>query len=135
MKWADKFATGVADIDEQHKSLFDWFAQLESAANDQRIMIVAYALTRLMQYTRTHFAAEERLMADCAYPRLAAHRAEHEAFRQRLQDLRTASLTQDIGSATVNLLREWLVKHITVSDMDYIPYVKGLSHTAGGPAH
>lgn len=135
MKWSDKFITGVTDIDEQHKSLFDWFAQLESAASEHSIMTSAYFLTRLAQYTRSHFATEERLMADCSYPRLAAHRAEHEAFRQRLRDLQATAVTQDIGDETVNLLREWLVKHIMVSDMDYVPYIRGLSPTAGGPAH
>ena len=135
MKWSDKLATGVAEIDEQHQALFQWFAQLESAAADQRMMTAAYALTRLNQYTRSHFAAEEALMARHAYPALEAHRAEHEAFRKQLQELQTLATTQDISAATIVLLREWLVKHIMVSDMDYIPYAHGPSPTKGGPAH
>ncbi len=135
MLWSDSLATGVAAIDEQHRSLFDWFAQLESAAADQRLMTAAYALTRLTQYTRSHFEAEEQLMAAAGYPRLAAHREEHEAFRQQLRDLQNQSVTRDISGDAVALLRDWLVKHIMVSDMDYVPYARGPSPGKGEPAH
>lgn len=135
LQWSEKLTTGVAEIDEQHRSLFDWFAQLEEAAADRRMMTAAYALTRLKQYTRTHFTAEEKLMAENAYPRLDAHRAEHESFRKRLGDVQMLALTKDIGEEAVALLRDWLVKHIMVSDMDYVPYVRGLSATVGGPGH
>ena len=135
MKWSDKLATGVAEIDEQHQALFQWFAQLESAAADQRMMTAAYALTRLSQYTRTHFTAEETLMARHAYPALEAHRAEHQAFSKKLQELQAVATTQDISAATIVLLREWLANHIMVSDMDYIPYAHGPSNVKGGPAN
>lgn len=129
MKWSDRLATGVAEIDEQHQSMFQWFAELESAAADQRVMMAVYALTRLSQYTRSHFSAEESLMEAHRYPALEAHRAEHESFRQELATLQALATTQDISTATIVLLREWLVKHIMHSDMDYIPYTKGLSDT------
>lgn len=129
MEWSDRLATGVAEIDEQHQSMFQWFAELESAAADQRVMMAAYALTRLNQYTRSHFSAEEKLMEMHRYPALEAHRAEHESFRRQLEELQMLATTQDISTATITLLREWLVKHIMLSDMDYIPYTKGLSDT------
>lgn len=127
MKWSDKLATGVAEIDEQHQMLFQFFAQLEDATADQRIMTAAYALTRLSQYTRSHFTAEEKLMEANRYPALAAHRDEHEAFRKKLAELQTLATSQDISTATITLLRDWLIKHIMVSDMDYVPYTKGSS--------
>jgi hemerythrin len=117
MKWTNDLATGVAEIDEQHRSLFDWLGQLECAAADQRAMTAAYCLTRLGQYTRSHFDAEEALMAGCAYPGLANHRAEHDAFREQLRELQAASLNRDITGDAIELLRSWLVTHIMVSDM------------------
>lgn len=125
MKWSPQYATGVAEIDEQHRALFDWLGQLESAAADNRAMTAAYSLTRLGQYARSHFAAEEQLMAECAYPRLDAHRAEHEGFRQRVRELQAQSLNRDISSDAIALLRNWLVDHILASDMDYVPHVRG----------
>jgi hemerythrin len=133
MKWSSEYATGVPEIDEQHQSLFDWFAQLDSAAADRRMMTATYTLTRLMQYTRVHFAAEEQLMISIAYPELETHRIEHEAFRLKLRDLQTAALTKDITVETVSLLREWLIKHITISDMKYAAFAKSSTGKAAKP--
>lgn len=126
MQWSDALATGVADIDEQHKSLFRWFGELESAAADQRMMMAAYAITRLSHYTRTHFAAEEVLMERSGYPQLASHRAEHEAFRKRLSALQSEAVVRDVSEDAVVLLREWLVHHISQVDMAYVPHVSKL---------
>jgi hemerythrin len=134
MKWSPEYATGVPEIDEQHQSLFEWFDQLDHAAADHRMMTATYTLTRLMQYTRVHFAAEEALMTRIAYPELEAHRAEHETFRLRLRELQTAAMTQDITVATISLLRDWLIKHITISDMKYAAFSKSLTPKATKPA-
>jgi hemerythrin len=134
MKWSPEYAIGVPEIDEQHQSLFEWFAQLDSAAADHRMMTATYTLTRLMQYTRVHFAAEETLMTTIAYPELETHRAEHEAFRRNLRELQTAAMTQDISVATISLLRDWLIKHITISDMKYAAFSRSLTPKAAKQA-
>lgn len=126
MQWSDALATGVADIDEQHKSLFQWFGELERAAADQRMMMAAYAITRLSHYTRTHFAAEEVLMERSGYADLVAHRAEHEAFRKRLAQLQAEAVLRDVSEEAVSLMREWLVHHISQVDMAYVPQVSKL---------
>lgn len=129
MEWSNALATGVEEIDEQHKSLFQWFGELESAAADQRMMTAAYSITRLHHYTRTHFSAEESFMERAGYPHLAAHKSEHDAFRKRLTKLQTEAMVRDVSEDAVALLKEWLVQHISVADMDYVPYVSKLADT------
>ena len=83
-KWTPALSTGVPLLDEHHMKIFEWLAELEGAAVEERMLVGVYALVRLKHYTRDHFAAEEALMKSAGYPDLAAHKAEHSAFRARL---------------------------------------------------
>jgi hemerythrin len=129
LAWTEALATGVEDIDDQHRSLFGWLAELESTACEQRMMTAAYALTRLVQYTRSHFAAEEKLMRECGYPRLDAHIAEHMALCDELKKMQESATSQDLCGETVGLLRQWLLKHVLGSDLDYVPAVRAMRAT------
>jgi hemerythrin-like metal-binding protein len=124
ISWTPTLSTGNEVLDEQHKALFRWLAELDSAATDARTLFGAYAITRLKNYTRSHFAAEEALMKASGYPGLAEHIAEHEAFRARLAELHLQSISEDISAETVNFLTDWLTNHIAKSDMAYAPYLK-----------
>ena len=124
IEWTPKLSTGVALLDEHHKGLFRWVAELESAAADQRTLFGVYALTRLKHYVREHFAAEEALMRAADYPKLAEHMAEHAAFRARLGDFLVKSIAQDISAETIAFLQNWLTNHIAKTDMAYVPWLK-----------
>jgi hemerythrin-like metal-binding protein len=124
ISWTPALSTGNEVLDEQHKALFRWLAELDSAATDARTLFGAYAITRLKNYTRSHFAAEEALMKASGYPGLAQHIAEHESFRARLAELHLQSISDDISAETVKFLTDWLTNHIARSDMAYAPYLK-----------
>ena len=123
-EWTPDLSTNVALLDEQHKEIFQWLAELQSAAVDERTLFGVYSLTRLKHYTRAHFSAEEALMKSAGYPDLAQHAAEHAKFRARLDELLLKSIGQDISRDTVEFLTDWLTTHITKTDMAYVPYLK-----------
>ena len=123
MDWTPDLSTGVPSIDDQHKQLFLWLAELQCATADQRTLFGVYVITRLKHYIREHFAAEEALMRAAAYPDLDQHIAEHARFRARLEELQLKSIGEDITEDTVRFLNEWLVRHITGTDMAYVPYL------------
>lgn len=125
-EWTPDLSTHVALLDEQHREIFQWLAELESATIDERTLFGVYSLTRLKHYTRSHFAAEEALMKAAEYPDLAAHAAEHAKFRARLDELHLKSIGEDISRDTVEFLTDWLTNHITRTDMAYVPYLKKL---------
>lgn len=124
IEWTTAIATGVPEIDEQHKAIFRWLTELENASADERTLFGVYAITRLRNYMRTHFATEEALMKAAGYPELAAHMAEHAFFRARLEELQLKSISEDISCDTVQFLRDWLVNHIAGTDMAYVPFLK-----------
>ena len=123
IEWTTALSTGVPALDEHHKTIFRWLAELESAAAEQRTLFGVYVITRLKHYVREHFAAEEALMKAADYPDLAAHMAEHEAFRARLGEIQLKSIARDVSAETVEFLREWLTHHIAEIDMAYVPYL------------
>ncbi len=125
-EWTPDLATGNTVLDEQHKAIFEWLAELQSAASEQRTLFGAYAITRLKNFTKTHFAAEEALMKEAGYPHLAEHIAEHEAFRARLAEIHLRSIGNDISPETVRYLTDWLTHHIVETDMAYVPSIKKL---------
>lgn len=126
IEWTPALSTGVALLDEQHKEIFQWLAELQSAASDERTLFGVYSLTRLKHYTRSHFAAEEALMQASGFPDLAEHAAEHAAFRARLDELLLKSIGDDISQETVDFMTAWLTNHITRTDMAYVPHLKRL---------
>lgn len=125
-EWTPDLSTGVALLDEQHREIYQWLAELQSAADQERTLFGVYSLTRLKHYTRAHFAAEEALMKAAGYPGLAEHAAEHAKFCARLNELQLKSIGQDISRDTVEFLTDWLTSHITTTDMAYVPHLKKL---------
>lgn len=123
IEWTPALSTGVPQLDEHHKTIFKWLAQLENAAADQRTLFGVYVITRLKHYVNEHFAAEESLMLSAGYPDLAAHLEEHAAFRARIGELQLKSIAQDVSADTVEFLRHWLSNHIATTDMAYVPYL------------
>ena len=124
IEWTPNLSTGIAVLDEQHKAIFQWLAELESATIEQRTLFGVYVITRLKHYMREHFAAEEAMMKKAGYPGLDEHLAQHAEFRAKLEDLQLRSLGEDISTDTVRFLSHWLTNHIAKTDMDYVPYLK-----------
>lgn len=125
-EWSDKFSVGIGSIDEQHKQLFSIAGELFTAMSaGQGQPALRKILDRLLQYTASHFAHEERLMRLNDYPDLAKHKTEHEALARKVQGFRDEFQT---GRATITVkllifLKEWLTGHIQASDKAYAPYL------------
>ena len=88
-------------------------------------MATTYALWQLTEYVGSHFSEEEKLMEIHFYPQVAEHKAQHDTFRDKLMEIKALASKRDISDVTVKVLRDWLVQHIMVADMSYVPYVNG----------
>lgn len=123
-EWTPRMETGLAEIDAQHRRLFEMAAAF---SGNREPMHVTTALAELGDYIRTHFRDEEEMLAACAYPDLAAHKALHAEFRRMLGKLlaeaQHMSLDQ-IAERVHFLINDWFYKHILVADFEYVPAVK-----------
>jgi hemerythrin-like metal-binding protein len=126
-EWKPQYSVQIASIDGQHQNLFRLAEELHAAMNaGQGKAALARILDRLVQYTKVHFAHEERLMSLHGYPDLDAHIAEHRALTQKVIDFQAEF---EGGRALITLqllhfLKDWLLKHIASSDQRYAPYLK-----------
>lgn len=127
LDWSPRLATGIELLDAQHREIFRWFAELDTAAAEQRTLLAVYTMTRLNRYMLDHFAAEEAVMRAAGFPGLARHVAQHHAFRERLRKLKLESAGRDAAAATGEFLRMWLIEHIHGYDMEYVPYLGWLN--------
>ena len=122
--WDDKFSVDIGEVDQQHQRLVDIINELHDAMKaGQGKNVLGKILLELIQYTGSHFAAEEKYFIEFKYPDAEAHKKEHVYFVQKVLDFKEEF---EQGRMTVSIellyfLRDWLMKHIKVSDKKYAP--------------
>ena len=126
-EWKDDYSVGNGSIDGQHQKLFAIGGELYDAMSaGQGRASMGRILDRLVHYTAVHFAHEERLMEEYGYPGLSRHKAEHEALTKQVLAFQ-AELQSGRASMTVQVLqflKNWLERHIKVSDRAFAPCLK-----------
>jgi hemerythrin len=125
MGWTDALLTGIKEIDDQHKVLFEVIARLELAVSEEdKWSAVHFSLVELTSYVTIHFAVEEALMRLHDYPDLDAHIGSHRAFSAALADIKKHSIREDVSEAMTTLVKTWLVQHIGKEDLAYVPHLR-----------
>ncbi len=125
-KWQDKFTSGIEEIDNQHRKLFEIGARIYDTAslNDDydhydELMSI---LQELIDYTQYHFGYEEKLFEQYNYQDAFAHKIEHDFFIKKLKRINTKDLDGSQGETflqLVDFVTDWITGHILGSDMAY----------------
>ena len=128
-QWSDDLLTGVEDVDAQHRELFSRVNALVSACTQQKGKDeIGNYLQYLMDYAAFHFTAEEREMTTYHYPGLAAHEAEHEEFKKRINELnrefREFGASIHVVLQAVRSSGDWLVNHVKGTDRKMAEFLK-----------
>jgi len=130
--WSDRYSVGIARIDAQHRKLVDLInelheAMLEGRGND----VIEKTLDALAAYTVTHFASEEGLMKQCAYPGYAEQKAEHVRLLAQVKLLQEKSRTKGIALTLelASFLKHWLIDHIAALDKKYTAHLRAAGIT------
>lgn len=125
--WGEMYKIGIQEIDMQHHRLFDLANELADAVlqgSGEGKLLKVYA--GLIQYTTTHFSAEEALMAHHRYPQLEGHKQQHRELTQRVHACRqhlTEGDKERVDEA-MRLFTDWLSQHIMSSDKEFAQYAK-----------
>ena len=120
MDFTKELELGHPDLDEQHRELNGLHALAAAAVRAGEAPAVRGSLGKLAELTRRHFAFEERLMAEAAYPDRESHAAGHAAFLKDL-DLLEAHAAKAPCSPLVRLWLEsryasWWLLHLRSHD-------------------
>ena len=132
MPWGPKLATGINEIDTQHKELVRLINLLHAAMRQQKgAQEVGQVLDDLANYTVFHFGFEEKLFDRYKYPDTENHKKFHTELVGKVVDFQKdfnagkASVTMEL----MDFLKNWLRGHIMGTDMAYTPFLK--EHMAG----
>lgn len=117
IQWSSTFATGVREIDDQHRRLVGYINELHTIT-PQAGQDLSRILESAIDYTLYHFAFEEALMESSGYGLLDAHKRIHDAFADELRVLKQRFTA---GTMTAECLKEalarWLFDHISKADI------------------
>ena len=114
IEWSESYCVGDEQIDAQHAYLFA-LANEVFAADTQSALRACFM--RLYKYVREHFATEEALMLEVAFPDYRYHADLHDALLARLN-----ALSVKIGKSQWNqqdvhaFTSQWLLQHIRQED-------------------
>ena len=129
MRWTTDLEVGVTFIDDQHKIWFQKAEDLfEAGKRRQAKEYIGEMLTFLEDYTKSHFADEEKYMQSINYPGYPEQKKAHEAFIAQLATLRN-DYDKSGGSVTVilnanSMVLNWLTNHISRMDKEIGEFVK-----------
>lgn len=121
IEWTEDLATGVSEIDNQHKELFKRINNMLEACNQGRGKEeVGRVIKFLEDYVVTHFTTEESYMTKHGYPEYPVHKAAHSLFIENFSGLKRKFETEGVGVHIViltnSLVVDWLINHIRKVD-------------------
>ncbi|WP_162532176.1 bacteriohemerythrin [Candidatus Scalindua japonica] len=123
IEWNDKYSVNISLIDEQHKKLFEIINKAIIAKKHGRTTKdVLEILDEMTEYALEHFELEERYMKEFNFTGYKTHRNEHIDFTNNSLDYKNRVVGGDseIINEILEYLKQWLVKHIQVTDKKYI---------------
>jgi hemerythrin-like metal-binding protein len=117
-QWRSAYETGIADVDEEHRRLFEIARNIHLAVRSQNVdSRLQPWLRELRTQMDNHFETEERLMNRYGYPGAKHHRQRHRCYRNdgigNAGKPNEAPLTMQ--QVTV-FFRNWMIHHVLTED-------------------
>ncbi len=131
--YPDELTVGIPELDEQHRTFYARVERLHDAMRAHELHHAVEMAQYLADYARDHFATEERLMVEAAYPGFPDHLKRHEEFKRDLDRWRarldangpSAGLVVELSS----WLTDWLREHIRAVDAEMARFLRGRKPT------
>lgn len=121
--------TGIAEIDRQHRQLFDRInGMLEACTQGKGRTEIEGTVRFLEEYVYTHFKTEEDAMVRRKYAAYATHKEQHIVFTKNMVDIKKQLAekgpTLDIILHTNHVIVDWLKNHIKTLDKAFGKFIK-----------
>jgi len=125
--WSPSYATGIRQIDDQHKELITITNMLYKSCltDNSEGLSFREAMQRMVEYVVFHFSAEIELLKRTNYPDILNHKKQHEGLVKNILD--AVKNYEDgknfVPNTFVRTLKDWVFSHIAVSDREYASYI------------
>lgn len=129
--WDSAWNIGQAEIDEQHQRWVELFNRLEraflsSTESTDMTQVQKDIFEQILDYTRFHFACEEKAMQTAAWPESHTHWRFHKEFDrivyEKYREFEKGELV--LNSELLALIKSWLLRHIQVEDLKFGEYLR-----------
>jgi hemerythrin-like metal-binding protein len=122
--------TGYAPIDEEHRQVSGLLRALVTVAADNNYAAAVEALKVAQSGTATHFAHEERLMKDHAFPNHQRHAEAHASFladmaRHAGELAKKRAVTPEFRRWVHGRLLDWFRHHVMANDVELGRFLQG----------
>jgi methyl-accepting chemotaxis protein len=127
MSWSNSLSVNIKQIDDQHKKLVGMVNELHKAMKLKKSTnTIGSILDRLIDYTATHFATEEKLFAQYKYPEEKAHVEIHRKLVAQVLDIQKKFKAGEamVSMELMSFLKDWLVNHIQGTDKKYSSFLR-----------
>ncbi|TWJ26487.1 bacteriohemerythrin [Geobacter argillaceus] len=129
IEWNSNLATGIDEIDDQHKELFSRVNLLMEACNvGKGREEVSRLLQFLSAYVRIHFESEEQIQVESGYPGYPEHKLAHQQFSKDIERLNHQFTAEGAGLVLVietnQMVAAWLTQHISKMDKALAVYLR-----------
>lgn len=125
IEWSDDYKVNIAQIDKEHKELISMLDKLYSSYQRREDnKVIGGILNKLIDYTASHFAYEERIMVEYDYPDYQKHKQEHEKLVGKVLEFKELFVQgkAKVDATLMEFLKNWLKNHILKTDMKYGPF-------------
>ena len=116
IKWEDRFTTGVAAIDRQHKFLFEMFNDFEMSIEEGRgSLYLKSSFPLLESYAQAHFNFEEDCMNQHVCPFAEDNKKAHHHFIAKVEEFKRqlqSGPTNELCAQVHAFIEKWIVSHI-----------------------
>lgn len=138
IQWRDKMSVGSKVLDDDHKRLIDILNAFEEMTrNGADFEALDQIFQKLADYTREHFAREEKILEEIGYPLRNTHQDQHRSmvawllkayktYKARRQAAEAQGITSDheCYEELLKILNTWLMRHILQDDMKLKPHLE-----------
>lgn len=126
IEWNEDLETGVAVIDDDHKSIIEFYNRIHRYYNgglDQ--VLLERAISDFRFHFSLHFLKEENFMAQLSYPDFESHAKEHELMTNLLNHFSlNSSNHRDSCQKIAFLMLQWISSHLEGADRRLAEYAR-----------
>lgn len=121
--FTSKYLVGVSIIDDEHKRLFEIIKEANDVMHNDflydKFDQISNLLGELLEYTKVHFADEEKYMESINYKGLEDQKRAHSMFVEKIENINLDDVDENQDeylTGLLNFLLDWLVNHILKAD-------------------
>ena len=127
VSWEESYATGIMQIDNQHRELVKLTNKLYQAClagGETADTVFREAMHDMVEYVRYHFSAELEILNRIKYPQYKDHKSQHDTLvKQILQAVKDFEAGKKyVPHSFVRTLKDWVFGHIAFSDRFYAAF-------------